>query len=110
MNKRKVLVGLGLGTVAGGLDIIPMLIQKLSWDANLSAFTFWILAGFLIATSNLKLPAPVKGFFIAFITIIPTAIIIFAQDPVSLIPMSIATLVLGGLLGFLIEKLGGSEF
>lgn len=106
MSKRKVLVGLGLGTVAGGLDIIPMLVQKLSWDANLSAFTFWILAGFLIATSNLKLPAPLKGFLISFVAVIPTAILVAAQDPMGLIPMSVATVVLGSLLGFLVEKLG----
>jgi hypothetical protein len=34
---NKIVVGIIFGTVAGIIDVIPMLIQKLTWDANLSA-------------------------------------------------------------------------
>jgi hypothetical protein len=41
-----------LGTVAGALDVIPMMLQRLTWDANLSAFFLWIISGFMLATST----------------------------------------------------------
>jgi hypothetical protein len=35
--KRRIVVGMILGIIAGGIDLIPMLIQKLPLNANLSA-------------------------------------------------------------------------
>ena len=52
---KKIPLGLLLGTIAGIIDIIPMIIQKLTWNANLSAFTHWVIVGFLIAASNLQI-------------------------------------------------------
>jgi len=104
MNKIK--IGLFLGIIAGIIDVIPMLIQKLSWDADLSAFLFWVVNGLLIATSNLKLPAALKGITISFLALIPLAIIIGKTEPVSLISISIMTLILGSGLGYGIDKIG----
>jgi len=36
---KKIRLGILLGAVAGIVDVIPMLLQNLSWDANVSAFT-----------------------------------------------------------------------
>ena len=44
---KKTVIGLGLGTIAGIIDLIPMLIQKLPVNAYFSAFTMWIVIGFL---------------------------------------------------------------
>ncbi len=104
MNKIK--IGLIFGLVAGILDVTPMIIQGLSWDANISAFTFWIIAGFMIATSNLKINNILKGILISFLLLIPVAVLIAWQEPISLIPMSIMTLILGSLLGYLIGRFG----
>ena len=35
---KKQVTGIILGIIAGILDVIPMIIQDLTWDANLSAF------------------------------------------------------------------------
>jgi hypothetical protein len=104
--KKKIIIGLIFGAIAGIIDVIPMIIQNLSMDANLSAFCFWIVSGFLISTSDLKFPSILKGIFISFLVLIPTIIIVAWQDPMSLIPISIMSLILGGLLGFMIEKFG----
>jgi len=40
----------------------------------------------------------------AFLVLLPTAILIGWKEPVSLIPIAIMTTILGGLLGFLINK------
>jgi hypothetical protein len=102
---RKVKIGIILGIVAGIIDVIPMIIQKLTWDANISAFSMWIVVGFLIAIVDLKINSIIKGILIAFLALLPTAILIGWKEPISLIPISIMTTILGGLLGFTINKM-----
>lgn len=102
----KILVGIMAGTVAGVLDLVPMLAQKLTWDANLSAFLLWVISGFLISTTNLKLPPVLKGVVISFLVLTPSAVLIGWKEPVSLLPISVMTLILGGLLGYVIGKWG----
>jgi hypothetical protein len=102
----KILVGIMAGTVAGVLDLVPMLAQKLTWDANLSAFLLWVISGFLISITNLKLPPVLKGVVISFLVLTPSAVLIGWKEPLSLLPISIMTLILGSLLGYVIEKWG----
>ncbi|MBC8525840.1 MAG: hypothetical protein H8D22_03055 [Candidatus Cloacimonetes bacterium] len=106
MKINKKLLGIILGTVAGILDVIPMIIQDLTWDANISAFTMWIVVGFFIASVDLKMNRILKGIVIAYLVLLPCSIIIAWQEPTSLIPIAIMTTILGGLLGLTIEKLG----
>ena len=68
----------------------------------------WIIAGFIIATSELKIRGCVKGILLSFLLLAPTAIIIGWHQPVSLIPITIMTLVLGSGLGYSIQKFGTS--
>ena len=102
--KKKIITGLLLGAAAGIIDVIPMIIQKLTWDANLSAFSLWTIAGFFISTSGLKINPIVKGILISFLCLTPCAILIAWKEPFSLVPILIMTLILGSALGFVIEK------
>ena len=103
--KNKIITGLILGIFAGILDVIPMVLQGFTWDANLSAFFLWVVSGFMLATSNLKLHPVVKGIVIPFMCLFPSAFIIGWNEPLSLVPIGIMTLILGGLLGFAYGKL-----
>lgn len=103
---RKFVLGLAFGVVVGIIDLIPMILQNLTWDANLSAFLLWVVSGFLISVSNLKLKGPLKGLLISFMVLLPSAVLIGWKEPVSLVPIFIMTLILGSILGFLIEKYG----
>lgn len=98
-----------MGIIAGIIDVVPMVFQELTWDANLSAFTLWVIAGFMIATSNLKLNGVLKGVLISFLILTPAAILIGWQEPMSLIPIGVMTLILGSLLGYFIERLGRGD-
>jgi hypothetical protein len=102
---KKIRIGIIFGIITGIIDVIPMIIQKLTWDANLSAFSMWIAVGFLISTVDLKINSIIKGVLIAFIVLTPAAILIGWKEPESLIPISIMTTILGGLLGFTIDKM-----
>lgn len=103
---KKIQLGILLGIAAGIIDVIPMIFQKLTWDANLSAFSFWVVSGLLISTTNIKIKSVTKGIIISFIVLLPLAILIGWKEPFSLVPIFIMTLILGSGLGFLIDKYG----
>lgn len=101
---RKITVGISFGIVAGIIDVAPMLIMGLPWNANASAFSLWVVAGLMIAVSDLRLNGIIKGIVISYILAAPTMIIVFAANMNDAPPMLIMTLFLGGLLGYSIEK------
>lgn len=103
--KNNIVIGLLLGAVAGVLDVIPMILQRLTWDANLSAFFLWVVAGFMLATSNLRLHPVLKGIVISFMCLLPSVFIIGWREPLALVPVGVMTLILGALLGFAYGKL-----
>jgi hypothetical protein len=102
---NKVLLGIVLGCIAGIIDVIPMILQKLTWDANASAFCLWVVAGFMIATSSLQIHPVLKGIIISFLILLPSLILIASKDIKSIVPIIIMTLILGSALGFSIGKL-----
>jgi drug/metabolite transporter (DMT)-like permease len=101
---KNIFIGILLGCIAGIIDVIPMIMQKLTWDANISAFCLWAVSGFLIATSSLQMSAPFKGILISFLVLLPCFILIVWKDIKSIIPIMIMTLVLGSLLGMAINR------
>ena len=103
---EKTRLGVLLGLFAGVLDVIPMVIQNLTWDANLSAFSLWIVSGFLIARTDIKVSGSTKGIMISFLVLLPSAILIGWKEPLSLAPILVMTLILGAGLGYLIDKYG----
>jgi len=102
--KRNIITGIGLGAVAGIIDVIPMIIQDLTWDANISAFLMWVVIGFLLSIAELKVNSILKGILISYLVLLPAAILIGWKEPGSLVPIIIMTTVLGGALGFAIQR------
>ena len=84
---QRAAVGLGLGAVAGVLDVIPMVVQGLSWDANL------------------PMPSAVQGILTAFLCLVPAAILIGWKEPFALVPIGAMTTALGATLGFAVRRL-----
>lgn len=106
---KRIVIGVIAGVVAGILDVTPMIIQGLTWDANLSAFSMWVVIGFLIAVTDIKVHPVLKGILLSFLALLPCAILIAWKEPFSLVPISAFTLVLGGLLGFTIHKIAKTK-
>lgn len=103
---KKIKIGITFGIMAGIIDVIPMILQNLTWDANFSAFIMWVVNGFFISVVDIKLNPVIKGVAVSFLVILPTAVLIGWKEPFTLLPISVMTLILGSLLGFLIEKYG----
>jgi hypothetical protein len=103
--KNNIVLGVLLGIVAGVIDVIPMALQGLTWDANLSAFFLWVVSGIMLSTSTLNLQPIFKGIVVAFLCLLPSLFIIGWGDPSSLISIGIMTLILGAFLGYTYSKL-----
>lgn len=106
---RNIITGLGLGVVAGIIDVIPMIIMNLTWDANISAFLMWVVIGFILSIAELKLNPIIKGVLISYLVLLPAAILIGWKEPVSLVPILIMTTLLGGALGYSLHRLKKQE-
>lgn len=100
----KSFIGIILGVITGILDVIPMLLQGLTWDANISAFTMWVIIGFLLTKVHFNLPGFLQGIIISFLVLAPAGILIGWKEPTSLIPIVVMTTILGSLLGFAVNK------
>lgn len=105
--KKRILTGLLLGLIAGIIDVIPMILQHLTWDANLSAFSMWIIIGFFMSITQFSIKGMGKGLLISLCILFPTLFIIGWNEPYSLIPIITMTAILGCLLGLLYQKIIG---
>ncbi len=106
---NKTLAGILFGGIAGIIDVVPMILQKLTWDANLGAFSLWVVSGFFIATTSLQINSYLKGVLISILVLIPSAFIIGWHQPATLTPIFLMTIILGALLGFAIDKIGNKN-
>ena len=102
--KKNIIKGISLGVVVGIIDVIPMLMQRLTWDANISAFLMWVAIGFILSITELKMNTILKGIMISFLVLLPAAILIGWKEPVSLVPIIIMTTLLGVASGYLIHR------
>jgi hypothetical protein len=101
---KKTVIGIGLGTIAGIIDLIPMIIQKLPFNACLSAFSMWIVIGFLITITELRVHSVLKAIIVALLVLLPNTFIIVWDEPMKLMPILILTLIIGGLLGYFFDR------
>jgi hypothetical protein len=95
----RLLISVLIGAVAGVIDVGPMIAQKLSKHACLSAFVHWVLLGVLISYVRLPLPAWLNGVVIAVLACLPVAILVSEREPKSTIPILSMSVVLGAAVG-----------
>jgi len=92
---NEILIALLIGTIAGIIDVIPMIIQKMDKSANLSAFIHWVVLGLIIPFVSWDIAPWLKGLIIAEISAVPILLIVAPKDKKAVIPISIMSAVLG---------------
>ena len=102
---NKIFIALIIGSIAGIIDVVPMIFQKLDKYACISAFVQWIVLGLIIPFVHWDMQPWIKGLIIAELAALPIMIIVFAKEPKSLIPMFIFSALLGAFVG-----LAGARF
>ena len=96
---KDILIAIAIGLIAGLIDVIPMIIQKLDKSSNISAFIHYFALGLIIPFVNWELTPWIKGILIALLTSIPFMVLVFPKDKKAIIPMIIFSLILGAGIG-----------
>jgi hypothetical protein len=102
---HRFLIGLVIGTLAGVVDIVPMLLMRSSKTDLLSAFIHWLVLGLLLAHLGTPLPKWVEGIAVALLAAIPVIILVAPRDVRAVIPMLASSIILGGFSGLALGAL-----
>ena len=102
---NKIFVARIIGIIAGTIDVIPMIIQRIDKYACISAFVQWIVLGLIIPYVNWDMQPWLKGLLIGEMAALPILILVFAKDPKSVIPIILFSAILGTMVG-----LAGAKF
>ena len=100
----RLLVSLLIGVVAGIIDVIPMVIQKMDKYANWSAFVHWVVLGIFISYIQMPMAPWLKGLLVAELAALPIVIIVSKEDKKAWIPILIMSAILGALVGIAAAK------
>ncbi len=90
-----ILIALIIGIIAGIIDIIPMLMQKMEKSANISAFSHWVALGLIIPFVSWDIAVWLKGLIIAEIFAIPVLFMVGTTDKKAILPITIMSAILG---------------
>lgn len=94
-----ILMALLIGLIAGLIDVIPMIIQKLDETSCISAFIHYFALGIIIPFVNWDMEPWLKGIIIALLMSLPVMVIVYSKDKKAILPMIIFALVLGAGIG-----------
>jgi len=100
MNMNTLLLSAIIGIVAGMIDIIPMVIQKLDKRATISAFLQYFFVSIIIV--NIDLPHIVwwlQGGLISVALSLPVVVIVSTQDKKAVPIILTMAAILGTLIG-----------
>ena len=92
---KEILIALVIGIIAGIIDVIPMIIQKMERSANLSAFSHWVVLGLIIPFVSWDIAPWLKGLIIAEISAIPVLFMVASKDKKAILPISVMSAILG---------------
>ena len=102
---KRLLWSVGIGILAGVLDVIPMIAQGLPSSATVSAFVHWIALGVIISYVQMPFRSWVKGLVVAELATLSILALVASSDPVSVPIIFTTTAVLGSLVGWLTSKI-----
>ena len=90
-----ILIALIIGIIAGIIDVIPMIIQKMEKSANLSAFSHWLVLGLIIPFVSWNIAPWLKGLIIAELSAIPILFMVVPKDKKAILPITVMSAILG---------------
>ena len=106
----KIIIALFIGVIAGIIDIIPMIIQKMNKWAVVSAFSHWVFLGLIIPFVSWSITSWLKGMIIGLAAAVPVLLMVAPQEKKAIIPISIMSALLGAGIGFAGSFFGSSKF
>ena len=99
------LIAILIGLVAGIIDVVPMIIQKLDKESCLSAFVHYFALGLIIPFMHWNSAPWLTGICISLLTALPVMILVYRKDRKAILPMLLFSILLGAGIG-----LAGAKF
>jgi hypothetical protein len=96
----KLLISIGIGALAGLIDVTPMLMRHVDRSTVLSAFTHWVVVGVLTAYIRLPTPSWLNGLLVALLTALPVVVQRANDNPQSALGILTMSIVLGAGIGW----------
>ena len=97
---KTLLISMGIGIVAGIIDILPMVLQKMDKRAILSAFLQYFFVSIIIV--NINIPGVVwwlQGSIIALALSLPVIVIVSGKEQKAVPIIAMMSIVLGAIIG-----------
>lgn len=91
----KILIAISIGVVAGAIDVLPMIKQKVDKHSCIAAFVHWLVLGLIIPFVDWNIQPWLKGLIIAELFAIPVAIMTYPRDRKAIMPIFIFSAILG---------------
>lgn len=95
----KLWISVGIGALAGLIDVTPMLMRHAERPVVLSAFVHWVVVGVLTAYVQLPAPAWLTGILVAVLTALPVMAQRAGENPQSALGILAMSIVLGAAIG-----------
>ncbi|HAM97294.1 MAG TPA: hypothetical protein DCQ26_01680 [Marinilabiliales bacterium] len=101
---KKIFFALSIGIAAGIIDAVPMILQDLNPYASVSAFVHWVVLGLIIPFVSWNMKGWLKGILVGLLALLPVMVLVSEKEPLSLIPMTLFSVLLGAAVGWAGEK------
>lgn len=102
---KRTIIAVFFSILAAFINIFPLVMQKQNFYVILSAFIAWIVSGFFISNTPLKIKGTIKGIVISVLVFAPNLVFVSEYGLISFIWDAAMVVILGGLIGMLAEKL-----
>jgi hypothetical protein len=104
VTRRRIITGFGLGLAAGFVDVAPMVEQDVPPELAVPVLVRWVAVGLLAALARHPRAGAARGALVSFLTILPEAVRVAYRAPLDGLPMVATALVLGAIVGLLLER------
>ena len=101
----KLLIALGVGIVAGGLDVFPMLKKEIPKASIWSVFVQWVLISIVISYIDWYAQGWLRGLVIAELGMLPFMILAIHRNKKAILPFILTAAPLGMLMGVVLDIL-----
>lgn len=96
---------LTVGTVAGALDLIPLLMAGVPFFNMVAVVLFWLVTSFFIYRTVLFRNGLLNGLVVSLLLMLPLALTVSAVNPKDFFPMLSMAIILGPPAGWVLAKL-----
>lgn len=93
-----------LGSLAGVIDVLPMVALNSNGWAMASAFAHWLVSGVLIVYVRAAMRPWLKGLLIGAASAVPVVLMVYPVEPQALAPITLMSLLLGSGVGYFAGK------